>query len=142
MKPYLQLQKLSTAVKKAQYAAEDAAPHLLDHVEDTAKSLWQQIKDAFAADFEQTLVKMKWPDKDISLEGPLEQEWSAGVERLLDLQDPELKAREDQDPQSMRRDEPLVLIPVEVMVKPLELRFKYHFDGDRPTNRIDKVRFQ
>ena len=35
--------------------------------------------------------------------------------------------------------EPLVLLPLEVMVKPLELGFKYHFDGDRPTNRPDKV---
>lgn len=26
------------------------------------------------------------------------------------------------------------------MIKPLELRFKYHFDGDRPTNKLDKVR--
>lgn len=35
--------------------------------------------------------------------------------------------------------EPLILLPLEVMVKPLELRFKYHFDGDRPTNKLDKV---
>lgn len=35
--------------------------------------------------------------------------------------------------------EPLVLLPLEVMVKPLELRFRYHFEGDRPTNRPDKV---
>ncbi len=25
------------------------------------------------------------------------------------------------------------------MVRPLELRFQYHFQGDRPTNRLDKV---
>ena len=35
--------------------------------------------------------------------------------------------------------DPLVLLPLEVMVRPLELRFMYHFDGDRPTNRPDKV---
>lgn len=35
--------------------------------------------------------------------------------------------------------EPLVLLPLEVMLKPLELRFRYHFEGDRPTNRLDKV---
>lgn len=27
------------------------------------------------------------------------------------------------------------------MVKPLELRFRYHFQGDRQTNRIDKVSY-
>lgn len=26
------------------------------------------------------------------------------------------------------------------MIRALELRFKYHFDSDRPTNRPDKVR--
>jgi hypothetical protein len=28
---------------------------------------------------------------------------------------------------------------MEVMVHPLDLRFKYHFSGDKPTNRLDKV---
>lgn len=37
--------------------------------------------------------------------------------------------------------EPLVLLPLEVMVKPLDLRFQYHFSGDRPTNKLDKVGF-
>jgi hypothetical protein len=36
--------------------------------------------------------------------------------------------------------EPPVLFPLEVMVHPLDLRFKYHFSGDKPTNRLDKVR--
>lgn len=36
-------------------------------------------------------------------------------------------------------EEPLVLLPLEVMIKPLELRFQYHFAGDRPTNKLDKV---
>lgn len=38
-------------------------------------------------------------------------------------------------------EEPLVLLPLEVMVKPLDLRFQYHFSGDRPTNKLDKVGF-
>ena len=40
---------------------------------------------------------------------------------------------------SVKKDDPLVLLPLEVMTKPLELRFQYHFEGDRPTNRLDKV---
>ncbi|KAF9193487.1 hypothetical protein BGZ50_007417 [Haplosporangium sp. Z 11] len=30
------------------------------------------------------------------------------------------------------------LLPVELMVAPLILRFRYHFEGNRPTNRLDK----
>ena len=52
----------------------------------------------------------------------------------------ELKARDDRAFGYAGAEEPLVLLPLEVMVKPLELRFRYHFDGDKPTNRLDKVR--
>ena len=51
----------------------------------------------------------------------------------------ELKARDDKDAGYAGVEESLVLLPLEVMVKPLELRFRYHFDGERPTNRPDKV---
>ena len=37
-------------------------------------------------------------------------------------------------------DEITVLLPLQVMVQPLALRFRYHFSGDKPTNRLDKVR--
>ena len=46
------------------------------------------MKSAFALEFEKTLTKMKWPGKDVTLAGKLEQEWTAGVEKLLDLQEP------------------------------------------------------
>jgi RAD50-interacting protein 1 len=31
------------------------------------------------------------------------------------------------------------LYPLQALVQPLSLRFKYHFDGTRQTNRLDKV---
>lgn len=31
------------------------------------------------------------------------------------------------------------LLAFEVLVKPLALNFRYHYEGDRPTNRVDKV---
>lgn len=39
----------------------------------------------------------------------------------------------------LQHQEVPVLLPLEEMVHPLNLRFKYHFSGDRPTNRLDKV---
>lgn len=51
----------------------------------------------------------------------------------------ELRSRESQETAGPHGEEPLVLLPLEVMVKPLELRFRYHFDGGKPTNRPDKV---
>ena len=139
LRPYIRLRGLAFALKQAQPAAEDAAPHLVDHVEETASSLWKQMKNAFASDFEKTLKKMKWPDKSITVTGSLEDEWIAGVERLLELQEPELKSRDRSDTTTKVDTEPPVLLPLEVMMKPLELRFRYHFEGDKPTNRQDKV---
>ena len=51
----------------------------------------------------------------------------------------ELKSRDDEIVGRNSHAEPLILLPLEVMVKPLELRFRYHFDGDRPTNKLGKV---
>ena len=137
LRPYFRLKGLVTGLRNAQPAAEDAAPHLVDHVDRTAHLTWQQMKGFFAQDFEATLKKMKWPGKDVTLEGPLQEEWSTGVRRLLDLQEPELNSAESTE-LPVEVDAP-VLLPLEVMMKPLELRFKYHFEGQRPTNKIDKV---
>lgn len=30
-------------------------------------------------------------------------------------------------------------LPVRILLEPVILRFKYHFTGQRPTNRLDKV---
>ncbi len=46
------------------------------------------MKDAFAREFEETLRKMKWPGKDVTFAGKLEEEWKSGVEKLLNLQEP------------------------------------------------------
>ena len=139
LKPYLKIKGLASALKAAQPVAENAAPHLVNYVEKSAQSLWEQMKDAFAQDFEFVLAQIQWPHKDASLDGTLEQEWISGVERLLDLQQPELEARARETRDSLTHGQ-LVLLPLEIMVKPLHLRFKYHFDGDRATNKIDKVR--
>ena len=32
------------------------------------------------------------------------------------------------------------LYPLQAMIQPIGLRFKYHFHGSRNTNRVDKVR--
>jgi hypothetical protein len=141
LKPYVELQGLTNVLKKAQPAAEYAAPHLVDHVENSTRTLWAQMKAAFSADFEKTLKKMKWPGKDVTMDRGLDREWSAGVLKLLELQGPELKAYEAEDTKIRATRHALVLLPLEVMAHSLELRFKYHFEGDRPTNRLEKPEY-
>ena len=46
------------------------------------------MKNAFASEFEETLEKIQWPGKNVQMTVEAEKEWTAGVEKLLDLQDP------------------------------------------------------
>ncbi|KAF2237446.1 hypothetical protein EV356DRAFT_441885 [Viridothelium virens] len=140
--PLRQLQTLNAHLVPLQTTAEGAAPHLLDHVTCTTKALRNHIRDAFAARFEDLLKKIYWPRADVALPTPaLQQEWVDCISRLLDLQKPELQVHEETLATDPSTKEPIILLPIEVLVHPLELRFRYHFGGDRPTNRIDKPEY-
>jgi hypothetical protein len=69
----------------------------------------------------------------------MEAEFRDCARKLLDLQKPELESKELASTSS--KASPLVLLPLKVMVKPLELGFKYHFEGDKPTNRLDRPEY-
>lgn len=118
-------------------AAEGAAPQLLHHIATTTGNLRRQIKDSFAAELEDVLKKIYWPKEGINVPPTLHQAWSDSVGKLLELQKPELQSRENASGRQAPR-EPVVLMPMEILVQPLEMRFRYHFEGDKPTNRIDK----
>jgi RAD50-interacting protein 1 len=141
IEPYRRLRSLATAVKAAQPAAEGAAPHLVDHVEQQAHTLYNSLKKGFESDLNKTLDEMNWPNKELKLTGGLVARWTDQVETLLDLQEPDLHRQAAEALGSSSAQDPTVLLPLEVMVKPLELRFRYHFLGDKPTNRLDKPEY-
>ena len=136
--PYRQLQSLVSSLAPLQDAAEGAAPHLLDHVTKTSQNLRRQIKDSFAAELESVLKKLYWPKEGITLPVSLQRDWNDSVNRLLDLQVQELEAIEDASVSGTAFKAPTVLLPLEILVQPLEMRFRYHFEGNRPTNRVDR----
>ncbi|EAW09690.1 RINT-1 family protein [Aspergillus clavatus NRRL 1] len=139
IEPYTRLRNVVQSLQDAQPAAEGAASHLVDYVGKLATGLREQMKDNFTKRLQATLEQMKWPSKDFHLPDELKAQWAENVELLLDLQTPELKGRDI----TLKRHavEPQILLPLEVMVHPLELRFKYHFSGDKPTNRLDKPEY-
>jgi hypothetical protein len=138
LRPYTTLQELARGLKKRNEVAEGAAVHLVDYVEKTTADLWAGMHGRLAGHLEQVLKKMGWPEKvqtdqGIAVEFKTDQgiavEFKTGFDKLLVLQGPDLQAG---------IKDALPLLPFEVLVKPLALRFRYHFEGDRPTNRIDK----
>ncbi|OJD15073.1 hypothetical protein AJ78_04644 [Emergomyces pasteurianus Ep9510] len=142
LRPYTRLQNVSSGLKLAQARAEGAAPHLVDYTTQIANSLRDTMAKVFERNLENVLTRMKWPGKELNLSDDLINEWTDAVELLLELQEPELEnCVLASSPESTIRWDPPVLRPLEVMARPLELRFKYHFSGERSTNRLDKPEY-
>ncbi|KAI2866693.1 hypothetical protein CBS63078_5456 [Aspergillus niger] len=136
---YTRLRNIAQSLRDAQPAAEGAAPHLVDYVGKLSSALREQMKSDFAQRLQGTMEQMKWPSKDLHFPEDIQAQWRENVELLLGLQKPELKSHASV--LKHHGAEPPVLLPLEVMVHPLELRFKYHFSGDKPTNRLDKPEY-
>lgn len=140
LQAYTRLRSLCHALQQAQPEAEGAAPHLVDQVETQTNAVAQELRSSIVKDFQNTLEKMKWPQKELNLPGPVMLTWTDQAELLLELQEPDLLSLPPD--QSRQNDlEHRILLPLEVMVHPLAQRFRYHFFGDRPTNRLDKPEY-
>ncbi|KAI9888990.1 MAG: hypothetical protein M1814_006048 [Vezdaea aestivalis] len=138
LKPYAQLQTILSNLKSSQNDAEGAAPHLIDHVEKSSTVLWTQMRNILEKEFQEVLGNLKWPSKSANIEAH-QASWTENIDKLLEFQLPELRAAlKEKDPGATLVP---VLLPLEVMAKSLEARFRYHFDGDRPTNRLDKPEY-
>lgn len=141
LEPYRRLQNLVSALRPLQEAAEGAAPHLLDHIAQRVYALRQTIQRSFSEDLEKTLKKMDWPKVTTTVPLAFQKEWEKNIGRLLDLQKPELENLEHATSQRPPNADRPVLLPLEVMVKPLEQRFAYHFSGNKQTARLDKPEY-
>ncbi|KAF1988238.1 hypothetical protein K402DRAFT_374019 [Aulographum hederae CBS 113979] len=135
---YRRLQNLELSLGPLQEAAEGGAPHLLDHIAQTTQTVHSKIKSAFAAELEAVLKKIYWPRKEAAIPISLQQDWDSSVGKLLNFQRHELEAKEHS---TRTTQPPSVLFPIEILVRPLEQRFRYHFDGDKPTNRLDRPEY-
>jgi hypothetical protein len=141
LQPYKQLHTLNTRLLALQSDAEGAAPQLLHHVDSITRRLRTTIRDAFSSDLDRVLKQIHWPTPKANIPPGLSDEWEAAVVKLLDLQTPELGGSSYASGPGDKVKLPPVLFPLDVLVRPLEMRFRYHFDGDKPTNRIDRPEY-
>lgn len=96
---------------------------------------------SFTQDLQKTLDTMGWPSRELKTSTEILTVWTEQVQRLLDLQSPHLPKLSADDMTPSETWEWPALLPIEVMVQPLALRFRYHFYGDKPTNRLDKPEY-
>lgn len=137
---YEQLESLAKSLPALQ-ETESAAPKLMVYVHSTAATARKAILDHLTMQLEQTLKVIGWPKASAAIPPSMSAKWTEQIGRLLDLQKPQLRQAADLNATRSDKEEPVVLAPLEILVKPLALRFQYHFSGDRLTNRLDKPEY-
>ncbi|KAL6893166.1 TIP-1 family domain-containing protein [Trichoderma longibrachiatum] len=124
LEPYAQLREL--VIKLRSLPGNDEL-HLVDHVDRMTKNLWAEMKHIMSAELEAVLNKKQWPKVDPQSE--MDEEWVACIEKLLDLQMPEI----------VHSTDVVTLLPFEVMAKMFVAEFRFHFLSDKPTSSPQSV---
>ncbi|KAJ7407117.1 RAD50 interactor 1 [Willisornis vidua] len=133
---------------------ESSCSHLLAFVRSTVQFWHKILKDKLTSDFEEVLAQLRWPfvgppqAQALGLAAPASApEVYSNLEvlfcQLLKLQtSDELLTKPKQLPEkySLPPSPPIVL-PIQIMLNPLQKRFKYHFTGNKQTNVLNKLEF-
>ena len=82
--------------------------------------------------------KLKWPMKvDYASASPEDRKaFETAFYNLLKLQTIGEKIHDSSEHKAGRKEG---IYPIQALVRGIALRFKFHFEGSRPTNRLDKV---
>ncbi|KAI1324511.1 RINT-1 family protein, partial [Xylariaceae sp. FL0255] len=123
LEPYTRLKQLSVRLRDLQRPADEAATHLVNHVENITEKLWEEMKDTMSKEMEGVLKVRNWPHE-VDPDSEMDDEWMQCFEKLVDLQIPEV----------LYSDGVVTLLPFEVMAKPFTQWFRYHFMGNNPTS--------
>ncbi|KOS17442.1 RINT1-like protein [Escovopsis weberi] len=126
LQPYAQLKEV---VARLEAVPENESLDLLDFVRRTTASLWVEMKGIMSAELEAVLDKRHWPKVDP--QSPMDDDWIACVDKLVDLQMPEILRANDGDV--------VALLPVEVMANMFIAEFRFHFLSDKLTSSPQSV---
>ncbi|XP_055276714.1 RAD50-interacting protein 1 isoform X1 [Moschus berezovskii] len=130
---------------------ESSCTHLLGFMRATVKFWHKILKDKLTSDFEEILAQLHWPfiappqSQTVGISRPASApEIYSNLEtlfcQLLKLQtSDELFTEPKQLPEKYSLPaSPSVILPIQIMLTPLQKRFRYHFRGNRQTNVISK----
>ncbi|KAG1106734.1 hypothetical protein G6F42_016631 [Rhizopus arrhizus] len=126
--PYSQLVKFETYINDQSEQNEQYSA-LLDHVQKSRIRLCEELDAVLTSDFKQALDSLSWPTPMKPPYGPQLKaklkDFEKAFRNLLMLKKP-----------SESKDD--ILSPIAIMLEGLSLRFRFHFETSKPTNRIDK----
>ncbi|GLB36487.1 putative RINT-1 / TIP-1 family protein [Lyophyllum shimeji] len=130
--------KVSEACSKVENGSSDQTLHLVQFLESIRDKTWADIRGTLSSSLNAAAEKIGWPMavdySSASAEDRAAFEYT--FRNLLKLQTWGEKIRNPRPPQQgLGKDG---LYPLQALVQPISLRFKYHFEGNRQTNRLDK----
>lgn len=117
------LQSLSSRVIKSTHIDSTYRTKLQERIQDQIRNITASVHTAARASLRALSVKRS--DEASSEPQGSENEWASAINNGLKVYEIEPTL-------------PDVLNIFEIFVEPLQSRFKYHFDSNRPTNRLDK----
>ncbi|KAF7340034.1 hypothetical protein MVEN_01921300 [Mycena venus] len=138
---YQSLQEFVTKVSDACAGMEDGTGkqtlNLVSFLEKIRDKCWADIKGSLSASLLAASEKLGWPmPVDYLAASPQDRkDFERTFSDLLRLQNIGEKLR---PPNAKERSEKDGLYPLQALIQPISLRFKYHFEGTRQTNRMDK----
>lgn len=141
LKRYEKLQQFVASISDACNTAEDGAGpqklRLVSFLEAIRESAWTSIKTALSEPLLSAAETLRWPMKvDYASASQKDRNtFEASFLSLITLQ----SIGEELHRTSAPSTNPQVgLYPMQALVQPVSLRFKYHFEGSRQTNKLDK----
>ncbi|KIR53163.1 hypothetical protein I315_04199 [Cryptococcus gattii Ru294] len=113
---------------------------LLRVVMDIREQTWQGLKDIMSEKLLAASEALDWPRKVVYENVPLEarRSFERAFQDLLYLQLEKESLEETGASSHPQWSSGMGLYPLQALVRPIELRFRYHFMGTKGTNRIDK----
>ncbi|KAJ7275473.1 TIP-1 family-domain-containing protein [Mycena haematopus] len=138
---YQSLQEFVRKVSDACGDVEDGAGkqtlNLVLFLEKIRDKCWADIKAALSSSLLAASERLGWPMPVDYLAAPPQnrKDFEKTFSDLLKLQ---VIGEKLQPPNPNERSEKNGLYPLQALIQPISLRFKYHFEGTRQTNRMDK----
>jgi transcription termination factor NusB len=136
-------------VDLAQIILDSKCHHLVDYVRQTVIFWYKILLDKLSSEFDEILRAWQWPFITATLKpstvpkaGELREQLGTVFHHLISLQLPEslLLAEKIACPflVPLPAGVPPFLLPIQLLLKPFQKRFAYHFCSSEKTNRIDK----
>ncbi|RCI04595.1 hypothetical protein CU098_012657, partial [Rhizopus stolonifer] len=130
MTPYVQLVQFEQYIDQQATQQPQYVP-LHTHLKKSQMRLREELEAVLVKNFKQTLDTLSWPTQIKPPYGPQLRSklelFEQAFRHLLMLQTSSSTIQQDE-----------ILIPISIMLEGLSLRFRYHFETSKPTNRIDK----